>query len=153
MTVPASYAKSLGERLPSQDDQAIANQLRKIIASQIGEDEKTRLKVIDDGQTSEVVLTPAISKLLMELLRHVGRGDAVTLVPVCQQLTTQQAADLLNISRPYLVKLLDSGIIEHTKVGRHRRILAEHVFEYKERRDAEREKALQDLADIDSDLI
>ena len=89
----------------------------------------------------------------MEVLRHVSRGDAVTLVPVSQMLTTQQAADILNVSRPYLISLLEKGEMKFETVGRHRRINAEHLFEYKKKRDSERAAALAELAEIDSELI
>lgn len=68
-------------------------------------------------------------------------------------LTAQQAADMLNVSRPYLVALIDRGDIEHHMVGRHRRIKAEHLFEYKKKRDAQRGVAIADLARLDSDLL
>jgi excisionase family DNA binding protein len=107
----------------------------------------------DKRKQSEVTLTPALSHLLMELLRHVGRGDAVTLVPVSQMLTTQQAADILNVSRPFLISLLDKEEIEYTLVGRHRRIKADHLFAYKRVRDEKRNTALSDLAELDAELL
>ena len=103
--------------------------------------------------TSDVALTPALSRLLMEVVRHVGRGDAVTLVPVSQMLTTQQAADILNVSRPHLISLLDKGEIAHSLVGRHRRIKAEHLFDYKQGRDGKRAAALSELAAVDAELL
>lgn len=151
MTMPA-YAEELGGRLPSADEKAAANQLRRIIATHAAGDAK--LRVLDDGKSpAEVTLTPALSNLLMELLRHIGRGDAVTLVPVSQMLTTQQAADILNVSRPFLIGLLDKGEIEFSTVGRHRRIKANDLFAYKRARDTKRSDALAALAEIDAELF
>jgi excisionase family DNA binding protein len=89
----------------------------------------------------------------MDLLRHVGKGDAVTLVPVSQMLTTQQAADVLNVSRPFLISLLEKGAIPYELVGRHRRIKAETLFAFKDERDQRRSQALSDLAESDADLL
>lgn len=151
MTVSA-HAKPLGGRLPSADEKAAANQLRKIIASNAGGDATLRMAV-DEKRPVEVTLTPGLSNLLIELLRHVGRGDAVTLVPVTQMLTTQQAADILNVSRPFLIGLLESKKIEFELVGRHRRIRAEDLFRYKSKRDQDRSDALSRLASIDAEVL
>lgn len=93
-----------------------------------------------------------MSDLFLELLRHIGSGDAVTLVPIQQMLTTQQAADLLNMSRPYLIRLIEKGDIPHSMVGRHRRLKAEDVFAYKAARDKIRSKAMDDLIAEGADL-
>lgn len=151
MTLSAS-AQELGGRLPSKDERAAANQLRTIIASHATGDATLRV-LGDERKPTEVTLTPALSALLMELLRHVGRGDAVTLVPVHQMLTTQQAADILNVSRPFLIGLLERGDIAFTTVGRHRRIRAEDLFAYRRRRDEKRDRALSDLAEGDAELL
>lgn len=151
MTVPA-FARKLGERLPSDNERATANQLRQILAARATDNAK--LYVLDDDKTPcEITLAPALSSLLMEVLRLVGQGDAVTIVPVSQMLTTQQAADILNVSRPFLISLLDKGKIQHTKVGRHRRIKAEHLFDYKQGRDERRSDALAELAELDAEQI
>ena len=121
MTMPAA-PNPLGDRLPSPGERAAANQLRRILAAGSG-DRDQKLKIIEEsGQPAEIVLTPGMSALLIDLLRHLGSGDAVTLVPVSQMLTTQQAADILNVSRPFLISLLDKGEKPHVLVGRHRRI-------------------------------
>lgn len=151
MSMPA-FAKGIGGRLPFSDERAAANQLRRILAAQAGQDAKLRF-LDDDKQPVEVTLTPGLSDLLMELLRHVGSGDAVTLVPVSKELTTQQAADILNVSRPYLISLLDKGEMDYTLVGRHRRIKAEVLFAYKEARDARRSDALAELATLSAEDI
>ncbi|WP_158811091.1 helix-turn-helix domain-containing protein [Beijerinckia sp. L45] len=151
MTVPA-FAEKLGDRLPSESERAAANQLRKVLAAHAA---GAVLSVLDEEtkKPSEITLTPALSNLLTELLRHVGRGDAVTLVPVSQMLTTQQAADILNISRPFLITLLEKNEIAHVLVGRHRRIKAEHLFAFKRARDTKRSKALDDLAELDGEHL
>lgn len=150
MTLPA-FAEELGSRLPSASEKAAANQLRQILASQVAGN--ATLRVLDDKKPTEVTLTPGLSKLLMELLRHVGRGDAVTLVPVSQMLTTQQAADILNVSRPFLITLLEKEAIKFDTVGRHRRIKAEDLFRYKRERDSKRGEALSELAELDAEYL
>lgn len=151
MTMPA-YAQEIGSRLPSASEKAAANQLRQIIAAHADGD--ATLRVLNDARVPvDVTLTPALSHLLIELLGHVGRGDAVTLVPVHQMLSTQQAADILNVSRPHLIALLEKEAIPHDLVGRHRRIRAEDLFAYKQERDARRRQALSELAQHDAELL
>lgn len=152
MTIAAKAAR-IGRRLPDASEMEAANQLRKLLASYL--DGEATLKVTDEKtkKAADITLGPGLAELLMELLRHVGNGDAVTLVPVSKILTTQQAADILNVSRPYLVSLLDRNIIPYTLVGRHRRVLAEHLFEYKRNRDAKRSNALARLAEADGELL
>jgi excisionase family DNA binding protein len=153
MTVPA-YVHPLGNRLPSDDEKAAANQLRQIIASHTAGASGTSMRVLgDDDRTSQITLGPALSELLLEMLRYIANGDAVMLVPVSQMLTTQQAADILNVSRPYLISLLEAGEIEHHKTGRHRRIKADNLFAYKKKRDADRADALTKLALLDAGLL
>ncbi len=153
MTMPA-FAEDLDTRLPSESERAAANQLRQILAAQSAGDTEQKLRVqFDHKPSAEIILTPGLSNLLMELLRHIGRGDAVTLVPVSQMLTTQQAADILNVSRPFLISLLEKGEIEYTLVGRHRRIQAERLFDYKRKRDERRSDALSALAELDGEHL
>lgn len=151
MTIPA-FAEEIGARLPSASEKAAANQLRQIIAVHADGDATLRM-LGDDRQPVDVTLTPALSHLLIELLGHVGRGDAVTLVPVHQMLSTQQAADILNVSRPHLISLLEKVSIPHVLVGRHRRIRAEDLFAYKQQRDSRRRQALSELAENDAELL
>ncbi len=83
--------------------------------------------------------------VLRQIVPYLLRGDAVSLVPVHRQMTTQQAADFLNMSRPHLVKLLRDEVIPHTLVGTHRRVYFRDVLEYRRRRDAERREALDEM--------
>ena len=90
--------------------------------------------------------------MLAQVLDALGRGQGVVIIPKEVELTTQQAADMLNVSRPYLIKLLESGDIPFRKVGRHRRITYEALAEYKRRDDLERRAAADDLADLSREL-
>ncbi len=106
--------------------------------------------IVVDGQKLE--LSSSLLEVLARAAEVLAAGDAVTIVPVGQELTTQQAADLLNISRQYLVRLLDNGELPHTKTGRHRRMRIEDVLSYKAKRDEERLAALQELTELTEEL-
>jgi excisionase family DNA binding protein len=84
--------------------------------------------------------------LLKDIVRNMQLGRAVVLIPENQRLTTQRAADLLGVSRPHLIKLLESGELPHHKVGSHRRIYLKDLLAYQKRRDAERRAALDRIA-------
>lgn len=152
MTLPA-HSEPFGGQMPSASDRQIANQLRRMLAAQKSGEATLRVREPETKKPVEVTLTPAMSDIFLELLRHIGSGHAVTLVPIQEMLTTQQAADLLNVSRPHLIKLLEQETIPHTFVGRHRRIKAEDIFDYKAKRDEERSRALDALIGDDADLI
>lgn len=97
-----------------------------------------------DGEKMEI---PAqVADVLFMALSAMGDGREVEIVPSRDELTTQQAAELLNVSRPHVVSLLEKGSIPFRKVGTHRRVLASDVMEYKKMIDGQREKALDELA-------
>lgn len=144
------------DRLPDEVEIKNAEQLRTIVASQIKEGEPTTLSLaLESGEMQTVTLAPALTASLMEVLRLVSSGRGFRMIPVEAELTTQQAADLLNVSRPFLVNLLENGDVPFTKTGRHRRVRADDLFAYKEKRDATRSDALGDLAkaDAEDDLV
>lgn len=99
-----------------------------------------------------ISLPESVFYALERVAEVLARGDAITIVPVSKQLTTQQAADLLKVSRQYLVRLLDEGRLSFTKTGKHRRLRIEDVLAFREKRDAERRAALRDLTELTEEL-
>jgi excisionase family DNA binding protein len=104
------------------------------------------IRVADADQEQPLELPSAAVALLMDILEAMAAGRGVSIIPENAELTTVQAAAILNVSRPYLIKLLAGGAIPHRKVGKHRRILMEDVMIYKNRIDQEREDVLDRLA-------
>lgn len=102
---------------------------------------------LDLIRTQGTQLSPRLNEMLEDLLRQLAAGKAVQVVALDAEISTQQAADLLNVSRPYLVKLVEEGTLPHRKVGPRRRLYLEDVLAYKARLDAQRQQALQALAD------
>ncbi|NCC23535.1 MAG: helix-turn-helix domain-containing protein [Alphaproteobacteria bacterium] len=136
--------------LPTDDDVLLAAESSRKLAAIIGNDDKARLCLID-GDEKLVVPVSAI-RLLADILNQMAQGNAVSLLPIGHTLTTQQAADMLNVSRPYLVKLLEAGEIGFTKVGRHRRIKYQDLMAYMEKVDDNSRQSVDSLSRTAQDL-
>lgn len=143
-------------KLPSDEDSATAHAAVEALRNVTqGRQETTLLRLVSEGEEQpavEVTLPPEAFHLLVRILTHMANGHAVTVVPVEAELTTQQAAELLNVSRPHVVKLLDRGEIPHRKVGSHRRVLLVDVLAYKEKEDARQRELLDELTREAQDL-
>ncbi|MFI6030887.1 helix-turn-helix domain-containing protein [Amycolatopsis magusensis] len=110
---------------------------------------KVRVAEEDGG---ELVVPRAAVELFATILAHMAAGHGVSVVPAHAELTTQQAAELLNVSRPYLIGLLDAGEIEHRLVGRHRRVRADSLLEYLRDDDRRRREAADELAVLTQEM-
>lgn len=143
MTTPA-----IPKALPSAEDIALARESSRVLSTVLQTRADTQqLDFHDDkGAVRSVTLPTSALRLLLDVLTEIGQGNAVTLIPIHAELTTQEAADLLNVSRPFLVQLLEKGEIPFHKIGTHRRVRYQDVIAYKNRIDSERRKALEELA-------
>jgi excisionase family DNA binding protein len=103
-----------------------------------------RMELVGPDGTRMLLPTP-VSEVLYHVVLAMARGQAVTIAPHNQRLTTQEAADIVGVSRPTLVKLLDSGRIPFEQPGRHRRVLLRDVLNFQEQRRAAREAGLDEL--------
>ncbi|MDT9409670.1 helix-turn-helix domain-containing protein [Corynebacterium rouxii] len=114
--------------------------------------EKENIEVAVEGNDDVILLPRDVAIVLREVLANSSAGRSVGVIPMHAELTTQQAADLLNVSRPHIVKLMDEGVLPGHKVGTHRRIYAADVHRYQHERDIERRQAADDLALITDEL-
>ena len=110
--------------------------------------ETQHIQIFDEqNEAHRVELPTSALRLLADILAALAEGNAVKVVPVHAELTTQEAADLLNVSRPHMIKLLESGEISHHKTGKHRRVRFADLMNYKDRRDTASEQAMALLAE------
>lgn len=103
--------------------------------------------LIDKGGESAVEIPETVHELLIQILDLMRQGKAISIVPVTQDLTTQQAAEVIGVSRPFFVKLLEAGELPFHLAGTHRRVYLRDLLAYKERRDQGRHAAIERIAD------
>lgn len=143
---------SLAERLPTDSEIGQASAAVEMLSRSLEPSGELPLEIRQNGKTTEIKLPQSIGALMLDLLGHIARGEMVTFVPYGAELTTQKAADLLNVSRPHLTKLLKSNEIPFHKVGSHRRIRAVDLMAYKARRDDKRSAALDRLQQLGQEM-
>jgi excisionase family DNA binding protein len=138
---------------PTAEEAALAKEASGRLAALLENAQEFRVQPRANGRAGESVALPLSAvRLLAEILSQMAQGNAVTLIPIHAELTTQQAADLLNVSRPFLVKLLDHGRLPHRKVGKHRRVRFSDVLTLKQRSDEARAAALERLVEQAQEL-
>jgi len=138
-------------RVPTDNDSNLARISSRILSSHLSPGNALKL-TLEDGKEEVIEIPAEAAKMLLDILIQMAEGNSITLLPMFAELTTQQAADILNVSRPYLVKLLDSGEIAFRKTGTHRRVYLKDILEYKESIDAKRLADLDELASLSQEL-
>jgi excisionase family DNA binding protein len=130
----------------SESEQPTLKQMKGVLRNEAS------LPKLIGPQGEEIILPKSIFHVLQRIVFHMMLGRAITIVPINKELSTQEAADILNVSRPYLIKLLEDGQIPFTKVGTHRRIRFSDLMDYKKQRDAERTRGLAELTQMSQEF-
>lgn len=145
---------NVATKLPSAEEIALAKlgsqELSAVIESN---GEAQRINVVDkQGQAHEVMIPASALNLMIEVLTQLGQGNSVSITPIHAELTTQEGADMLNMSRPTFIKLLDSKEIPFTRTGNRRKVAFADLIEYKEQLEKRRLASLDELSQLDQDL-
>lgn len=126
---------------------------RALEAHDAGARAALRLQITDaGGEVTTLEVPPAAVALIRALMREIADGKAVTVVADDAEITTQQAADLLHVSRPFVVGLVDKGLLPARQVGKQRRLMLRDVLAYKRDNEAKRREALRELTALDQEL-
>lgn len=136
---------------PSKEEQRVAMESYSALAEAL-EQLHTENPEIEIEETQDKIRIPLKAlKLLAKILQVTSQGKPLSIVPIATEMTTQAAADLIGCSRPHLVKLLEEGEIDYTKVGKHRRVKFEDVIEYKNRMKAKQQELLINIMRADEE--
>ena len=130
---------------PSARDSAIARDSGQRLSRYAHSKRPLIFRVETESKLPPIQLPPGAVALLMNILEAMAAGRGITIIPENAELTTVQAAEVPNVSRPFLIKLLEDNVIPHRKVGKHRRVRMEDVMAYKENIDRKREAVLDQL--------
>ena len=147
-------ARTGGHELAARTDEErrIASDLDRILAQVPGDEAGVQISIQPKGQPGEMIpVSPEQFRLLARIVGDLARGLGISLIPPDAELTTNEAARQLKVSRPFLIGLLEKGQIPYRMVGTHRRIRFRDVQAYKQRNDRERLKALEELAALDQE--
>jgi excisionase family DNA binding protein len=147
-------ARSVGSIDPGDVDAEVAARAARRIEEYLdGHPDDDLIEALREIGTEDALVIPrATAVMFAQILDLLAQGRGVQIFPKEVELSTQQAADMLNVSRPYLIGLLESGSISFRKVGRHRRIKFEDLMDYKRRDDLSRRTAADELAELTEDL-
>ena len=130
--------------VPTETEAQMAGEASRVLAT-LSTREDVHVEFRDDQKSLSMVLPSAIVRMVQHILTEMAQGNAVTVMPMNAELTTQEAAEFLNVSRPFIVKQIEAGTIPHRKVGTHRRIRVEDLLKYKKQIDQARNQTLDEL--------
>ena len=151
--LPPTTLSELDSQLARESSRRLASHLKAPRSGKQSSQQSVTVHIVEKARPDETVEIPAAAlRLLVGILDEMAEGNAVTLVPSQAELTTQQAATFLNVSRPYLVGLLEAGHIPFRKTGTHRRVLFQDLLAYQGQSTAKRRGALKELAVLSQEI-
>jgi len=152
--IPMTVTAQSKMTLPAEGEVKAAVQGQRALAAYLATQFETQhIQIFDDQkQAHQVELPTSALRLLVDILAELADGNAVKVVPVHAELTTQEAADLLNVSRPHFVKLLEDGVLAFHRTGKHRRVRFADLMQYKEARERASEQAMAELTQQSQEL-
>ena len=140
----------------SDDEAALLKQASRLMSEALDRPRARRMTLVakkaDGSDIAKLEVPPATLRLLSEILALMAKQQTFTLYPEASELTTKQAAEVLGVSRPFLIRLLEKGVIAHRKVGRHRRVLTKDVLAHQQTMQFDRKKALDELVEASEDV-
>jgi excisionase family DNA binding protein len=139
-------------RRPSKQEQKVAIESYNALTSVIDQLHSDETEIEIEETKDKIVIPIRALKFLGDILKAMSQGKPISIVPVATEVTTQKAAEILGCSRPYLIKLLETGKIEFTKVGKHRRIMFEDILKYKKQMKEEQKKNIIDIMNFDEEI-
>ncbi|MCY3916593.1 MAG: helix-turn-helix domain-containing protein [Chloroflexi bacterium] len=137
---------------PNIQDSEIAREATARIVPFVRTRKPLEVRIVEAENQEPLVLPAGAVALLKDILEAMASGHSITMIPHHAELTTVEAADILNVSRPYLIKLLEAGEIRFRKVGTHRRILMEELMAYKEKSERRSRAAMDELVALSEEL-
>lgn len=138
-------------QFPTEDEMAQAKEAGRQLARLLPDDQHPLRLVTENNRHEIISIPPGAVRLFLDVLTQLGQGRGVTILPKKAELTTQEAADYLNVSRPYVVKLINSGALPARVVGTRRRIAFQDLIRFDEADRKRRRAALNEIAQLDTE--
>lgn len=139
-------------RKPSKSEQKMAKESHRVLSSVLTQIRTDSAEIEIEETKEKIVLPTRALQLLESVLKAMSEGKTISIVPLATEVTTQKAAELLGCSRPHLIKLLEAGKINFTKIGKHRRIMFEDVVRFRQEMKQEQKKHLIEMMNSDEEL-
>lgn len=134
--------------LPTSDEIDVAKRSSRTLAKYASVDRVQMSISGSNGESDQFVLPGHVMQILLDVLSEMSNGNAISLIPHNQEVSTQEAANILNVSRPFLIKLLEGGNIPFHKIGTHRRVKLQDILTYKQQIDEKRNQVLDELSEL-----